>query len=252
MVIAVTKPPLLIEYCEGAVTALRAQYAMTSVLGHAATAGAAREKLIIDFLIDHLPEMTSVVSGVIVDAKGNRSKQQDIVLMQKAMPRLRFASDHDLIFQEGTIATFEIKTAIRGRKLIREIGDNIRSVKLLSSTSKGATRLGDLWWPPNRIMTAVLTYGGARLPEIATFLEEIADPGKPDIYFDLSKGMLLRNELLFGGTNDAAQPYFAIDSAARALARFVTMLARLTASVQISDVKWDEYIGKAEGLLSAT
>ncbi|MFC5420900.1 DUF6602 domain-containing protein [Bosea eneae] len=150
------KSPLL-EYCEGAVAALRAQYDMTKVLGHAATAGAARESLIQDFLTNHLPEMTSVVSGVIVDAKGGRSKQQDIVLMLKSMPRLRFASGHDLIFQEGAIATFEIKTSINSQAIVSEIGKNILSVRDLSPTSLAGARMGDLSWPHARILTAIIT-----------------------------------------------------------------------------------------------
>lgn len=224
---------------------------MTNVLGHAATAGAARERLILDFLIDHLPEMASVVSGVIVDSKGNRSKQQDIVLMLKSMPRLRFASGSDLIFHEGTIATFEIKTAIKGRRAIREIGNNIASVKQLSFSSKEAARFGILWWPHNRILTAVLTYGGARLSDIATFLDEIADTGKPDIYLDLSKGMLLRNEPLFGGVGGTS-PYTSVEGAPEALARFISILARLTAAVQIRDVNWDQYIGGAKEPLAGS
>lgn len=65
----------LVEYCRGAVKSLNAQYEMTNVLGHRATEGAARERLIQDFLIAHLPEMTSVVSGMIIDSTGQRSKQ---------------------------------------------------------------------------------------------------------------------------------------------------------------------------------
>jgi hypothetical protein len=102
----------LIEYCDGAVKALNAQYVMSKVLGHSATSGSVRERLIQDFLITHLPEMTNIVSGVIIDSEGSRSKQQDILLMLKSMPRPPFASGQDLIFQEGTVATFEIKTGV--------------------------------------------------------------------------------------------------------------------------------------------
>lgn len=232
----------LLEYCVGAVDALKAQYAMTKILGHAATAGASREGLIQNFLIDHLPEMTSVVSGVIVDAAGNRSKQQDIVLMQKAMPRLRFASGHDLIFQEGAVATFEIKSTINGSKAIAEIGENIRSVRNLSSTSKAGMRAGDLSWPYARILTAVLTYDGAQLSRVANWLDCIPDNDKPDLYFDLSKGILLRNDGSFDPVESTDQ-YIAIKDAPLGLARFLTILARITAAVQVRTVMWKEYIG---------
>lgn len=232
----------LLEYCLGAVNALTGQYEMTKVLGHAATAGAAREGLIQAFLTSHLPEMATVVSGVIVDAKGSRSKQQDIVLMLKSMPRLRFASGHDLIFQEGAIATFEIKTAIGTRKVIAEIGENIRSVRNLSATSLAGARMGDLSWPHARILTVVLTYGGTRLPTIARWLESIPESDLPDLYLDLSKGLLIKNDGSFETANENGPKYLTVETAALGLARFLTILATITGVVQTREVKWTAYI----------
>jgi hypothetical protein len=237
-----SRSPFL-AYCSGAVDALRAQYDMTRVLGHAATAGAARESLIQNFLTEHLPEMTTVVSGVIVDAKGHRSKQQDIVLMLKSMPRLRFASGHDLIFQEGAVATFEIKTAINGKAWIKSIGENIRSVRELSATSLAGSRLGDLSWPHARILTAVLTYDGAQLSTIAEWLEAIPELDMPDLYLDLSKGMLFKNDGSFDPVDGFDHRYLTVQPASLGLARFLTILARITGSVQNREVKWNEYIG---------
>lgn len=233
----------LLEYCLGAVNALAAQYEMTKVLGHAATAGAAREGLIQTFLIDHLPEMATVVSGMVVDATGNRSKQQDIVLMLKSMPRLRFASGHDLIFQEGAIATFEVKTAIGTKKVIVEIGENIRSVRNLSPTSLAGARMGDLSWPHARILTAVLTYGGSRLSTIARWLENTPEIDRPDLYLDLSKGMLIKNDGSFEPAQENASQYLIVEEAAFGLARFLTILAAITGAVQTREVKWGAYIG---------
>lgn len=233
----------LLEYCVGAVAALRAQYEMTKVLGHAATSGAARESLIQNFLTDHLPEMTSVVSGVIVDAKGNRSRQQDIVLMLKSMPRLRFASGHDLIFQEGAVATFEIKTSIEGKDIIDRIGENIRSVRSLDPTSLAGVRMGDLSWPHANILTAVLTYGGAHLSTVERWLENIPELDRPHIYLDLSKGILLKNEAIFDPIESNTSKYFVVNGAPLGLARFLTILATITGVVQTRGVKWSEYIG---------
>lgn len=233
----------LLEYCLGAIKALTAQYEMTKVLGHAATAGAAREALVQNFLTDHLPEMATAVSGVIVDAQGNRSKQQDIVLMLKSMPRLRFASGHDLIFQEGAIATFEIKTAINTRKVIAEIGENIRSVRNLSPTSLAGARMGDLSWDHARILTAVLTYGGTRLSTIAQWLDNIPETDRPDLYLDLSKGMLIKNDGSFELVKENSPQYLVVEKAALSLARFLTILATITGVIQLREVKWSAYIG---------
>lgn len=231
------------EYCAAAVSALTSQYEMTKVLGHAATAGAARERLIQNFFVDHLPEMTSVVSGVIVDATGNRSKQQDVVLMLKSMPRLRFASGHDLIFQEGAVGTFEIKTTITQRSIVTEIGENIQSVRALIPTSKGGTRLGSLSWPHARIFTAILTYGGADLPTISGWLGELEDDFRPDLYIDLSKGGLLKNEGIFEPKVEKSSEYIEISGPALGLARLLTILADLTGKIEFREVKWNDYIG---------
>lgn len=233
----------LLEYCRGAVSALTAQYEMTKVLGHAATAGAAREGLIQNFLTEHLPEMATVVSGMIVDAKGNRSKQQDIVLMLKSMPRLRFASGHDLIFQEGAIATFEIKTAINKQRVVTEICENIRSVGSLSPTSLAGTRMGDLTWQHARILTAVLTYGGTRLSTIDKWFGQAPDADRPDLYLDLSRGILIKNDGSFEPVSAKTSKYLMVENAALGLARFLTILATITGAVQTREVKWSAYIG---------
>lgn len=230
----------LVEYCHGAVKALNAQYEMTQVLRHSATAGSAREHLIQDFLKAHLPEMTSVVSGMIVDSNGQRSKQQDIVLMLKSMPRLAFASGHDLIFQEGTVATFEIKTEITA-SVLDEIADNIRSVKALTPSTLEGIALGDLDWPHARILCVVLTYGGSNLDNIDRKLVDFPDECRPDVYLDLTKGILIRNEgLLFerSGTN----PHLRFDDPAIGLARLLALLSKVTGRLAMRSVKWDTYI----------
>lgn len=232
----------LIEYCKGAVNALTAQYEMTNVLKHSATSGSARESLILDFLTAHLPEMTSVVSGMIVDSEGRRSKQQDIVLMLKSMPRLPFASGHDLIFQEGTVATFEIKTEINP-SMLEAIGSNIQSVKeLLPSTHEG-TCMGDLSWPHDRILTTVLTYRGAALNTIERTLIGMAPACQPDVYLDLSKGILIKNEgILFPKNGET--PYLYFEDPAVGLARLLALLSKVTGRLALKGLDWEKYISE--------
>lgn len=230
----------LIEYCSGAVKSLNAQYDMTRVLGHSATSGSARERLIQDFLVALLPEMTNIVSGIIIDSKGSRSKQQDIVLMLKSMPRLPFTSDHDLIFQEGAIAVFEIKTDIRPSTL-NDIARNIESVRKLSPTSLGGTRIGSQKWPHARILSTVLTYGGSPLNSIQKKLSSLSALGQPDIYLDLTKGILIKNEgLLLDHTSH--EPYLRFDSPAIGLARLLVSLSTVTGNLILRDINWEEYI----------
>ncbi|MBN3811433.1 DUF6602 domain-containing protein [Paraburkholderia sp. Ac-20347] len=230
----------LVRYCRGAVDALNAQYKMTEVLGHAATAGTARERLIQDFLTSHLPEMTSVVSGVIVDSTGQRSKQQDIVLMLKSMPRLAFASGHDLIFQEGTVATFEIKTQITS-SVLDDIADNIASVKRLVPTTLAGAQLGDLDWPYSRILHVVLTYEGSDLDAISRKLGTLPEASKPDVYLDLTRGILIKNEgFLF--LQSGSEQYLCYKDPAVGLARFLALLSKVTGRMVMRSIEWEAYI----------
>ncbi|MGG4603764.1 DUF6602 domain-containing protein [Paenalcaligenes sp. Me131] len=230
----------LVKYCRGAVEALNAQYKMTEVLGHAATAGTAREHLIRNFLTSHLPEMTSVVSGVIIDSTGQRSKQQDIVLMLKSMPRLTFASGHDLIFQEGAVATFEIKTQITP-SVLNDIANNIESVKSLVPSNLAGAQLGDLDWPYSRVLHVVLTYEGSELSVINEKLNSLPDVSKPDVYLDLTKGILIKNEgFLF--LKNGTEEYLCYKDPAIGLARFLALLSKVTGRMVTRSIKWDAYI----------
>ncbi|MGN2435104.1 DUF6602 domain-containing protein [Pseudomonas syringae] len=230
----------LVEYCQGAVKALNAQYEMSNVLGHSVTAGSARERLIQDFLIAHLPKMTSIVSGVIIDSNGQRSKQQDIVLMLRSMPRLPFTSGHDLIFQEGAVATFEIKTQITPATL-DTIASNIESVnKLVPSTLEGV-ELGNLDWPSAKILNVVLTYGGSELDTIERKLIGLPITGQPDVYFYLTRGILIRNDGVLFDKSDS-KSYLQFNDPGVGLARLLALLSKVTGRLVMRGVEWEAYI----------
>lgn len=234
------KEPPYLQYCRSAINSLVAQYEMSKVIGHSATAGTVRERLIHDFLESHIPEMTSAVSGVIIDSQGRRSRQQDIVLMLKSMPRLRFNSGHDMIFHEGVVATIEVKTNV-SKSVLLEISKNISSVKRLDPTSLGGVQLGELDWPMHRILHCIVGYGGSGLHDISNVLSAFPEGEKPDIYLDLTKGALLRNEGIFSekllGTD-----YLIYDDPGEGLARFLSALTIVTSSYSVRDVKWEKYI----------
>lgn len=230
----------LVEYCQGAVKALNAQYEMSNVLAHSVTAGSARERLIQDFLIAHLPEMTSVVSGVIIDSNGRRSKQQDIVLMLRSMPRLPFASGHDLIFQEGAVATFEIKTQITPSTL-NSIALNIESVNRLAPSTLECVELGNLDWPSAKILNVIITYGGSGLNAIERKLIELPITSQPDVYFDLTRGILIKNH---GVLIDkiGSESYLRFNDAGIGLARLLALLSKVTGRLVMRGVEWETYI----------
>jgi hypothetical protein len=73
-------------------------------------------------------------------------------------------------------------------------------------------------------------------------LGDIPESNRPDIYLDLSKGILLKNEKIFEPIEIDASQYFIVESAPLGLARFLTVLATITGAVQTRAVKWSNYI----------
>lgn len=108
------------------------------------------------------------------------------------------------------------------------------------STLEGA-QLGDLGWPYARILNVVLTYGGAALDGIERKLIQISDAGRPDVYLDLTKGILIKNEgLLF--TQGGFSSNLRFDDAAVGLARLPALLSKVTGRLVMRGVKWNAYI----------
>ncbi|SDF39944.1 DUF6602 domain-containing protein [Dyella sp. 333MFSha] len=229
------------RYCDAAVDALRAQYEMTKVIAHNASAGSAREAIIRDFLAAHLPEMTSPVSGVVFDSKGTYSKQQDIVFVLKSFPRLPFANGVDLIYVEGVVATVEIKTVIN-RSVWPSIAENLKSVRTLTPSSLGSAMLGDLdAWDETKIFSAVVTYGGASLETMRQAIVELPAETWPDVYLDLQTGMLVRNlDVLI--PNGDGNDFVEIEGAGPAFARFLTYLTKITGQLVMRGVAWETYL----------
>ena len=235
-----SEPKFLQTYCESAIAVLNSQYSATKVLRHNASAGAAREQLIKDFLSAHLPGLITVVSGQIVDADNNYSKQQDVVLVLKSMPRLPFASGNDLIFQEGVVATIEIKTSLNSA-VLNAIGENIASLRNLRSGNVASVAMGVIHsWPLNQILTAIITYGGASLESLAEPLVSLPEKSKPDLLLDLSKGLLIRNNgSLLPKQNE--HQYLLVENPAEGFKYFLTFLTEITGTLSSRGVQWRSY-----------
>lgn len=235
-----SEPKFLQKYCENALAVLNSQFAATKVLRHNATAGAAREQLIKDFLSNHLPRLITVVSGQIVDAEDNYSKQQDVVLVLNSMPRLPFASSNDLIFQEGVVATIEIKTSLDTATL-NAIGENIASVRSLLSRNVASAAMGITHnWPLSQILTAIITYGGASLESLSKPLLSLDEKLKPDLLLDLSKGLLVRNNGLLL-PKQSEHEYLLVNDPAEGFKFFLTFLTEITGTLSSRGILWRGY-----------
>ena len=229
------------KYCENSLKILNSKYEATKVLNHNATAGAAREQILKDFLSEHLPELITVLSGQIFDSEDNYSKQQDIVLVLKSMPRLQFASDNDLIFQEGVVATMEVKTTLN-LTVLKAIGDNIASVRTLKSASFGGAQMGiNHNWPSQKVLTCIVTYGGSRLELLLDQLAQLTPEQKPDLLLDLSQGLLVKNHGLLVEQQGSTE-YLLENNAAVGFKLFLTFMTEITGTLSARGVNWRKYL----------
>jgi hypothetical protein len=231
------------KYCDKALAVLSAQYDATKLVPHNATTGSVREQILRDFLSLHLPELVSVVSGQIFDFENNFSRQQDVVLVLKSMPRLPFANGTDLIYQEGVVATIEIKTSLSSA-VISSIGENIASVRNLVSSSMTTSAMGVTHkWPFTRILTSIVTYGGASYGTIIDAIGSLEANKKPDVVLDLSGYLLIRNDGMLVKEQVGVGDYVLIQDAGDGFMFFLTFLTEITGTLSSRGVQWRNYWG---------
>lgn len=231
---------VLHQYCASAIAVLNSQYQASQLVLHGSSVGLIREHILKDFLTTHLPEMVAVVSGQIFDSNNNYSKQQDVVLILKSMPRMPFASGVNLIFQEGVVASIEIKTKLDSTKL-REIGANFQSVRALANNVICVGAAGVVGnWPAEKILTAIISYEGMTLASIQDTLESFEESARPDLVLDLSKGLLVRNHGLLC-EEKPGHVYLTVDDPAAGFKHFLTFLTQVTGKVLARGVDWTRY-----------
>ena len=89
------------------------------------------EQIVINFLRESLPNKYAINSGYILNTKGEKSVQQDIIIYDKTNSFLLKRTDGYIVVPiEFVMATIEVKSSLSKAKII-ESGENIESVKKL-------------------------------------------------------------------------------------------------------------------------
>ncbi|MEP0264212.1 DUF6602 domain-containing protein [Dokdonia sp.] len=235
------KKSLLFKYCEASLEVLNSQFNVSTLIKHNATNGMVREQIIKDFLKKHLPDLIHVVSGQIIDSKGNYTKQQDAVLVLKKSPRLPFSSGDDLIFTEGVLSTIEIKSQLNS-SVLKSIGSNIRTVRNLQPSSKGASYTMPICkWKISRILTSIITYDGSSIETLKKAITALDESEKPDLILDLGKGLLVKNHGLLMEMSEDDQEYISISDPSKGLMLYLTFLIEIASNNATKNIKWRAY-----------
>ena len=184
--------------------ALAAAAEVAGGTGHAVTTGRLREVLVQQFLRPHLPRNLEIRSGVILDATGAKSKQQDCILVDTRLPLVDVGSNTDaLLVSESVVATLEVKSYLSTEELKTTIDAISQTIRLVRNGTQ-VYRKGpaEIRLPkPNPILTYIFAYDGASLESlmqtIAAAANESNDGGVcPDAVCVLKKGVLLRSQLM--------------------------------------------------------
>ncbi len=230
------------RYCEAALAVLNSQFEATKVLKHKGTLGSIREQIIKDFLTAHLPELIAVRAGQIVDSEDNYSQQQDVVLTLKSVPRLPFASGIDLIFQEGVVATIEVKTRL-DTEALKGIATNIKSVRELKANIGSSAQMGmNHRWPQHQILTAIVCYEGMDFEALIASLHALEDLARPDLVLHLTKGLMVKNHGLLLPQKPPEFDYVIFNvTPADGFKLFLTFLSEITGTISARGVNWRKY-----------
>lgn len=107
-------------------------------IGHNLTTGEENETEIRKLLIDFLPSNYGISSGLIIDTKGNQSKQVDIIIYDKNTPNYTLSSDSKLFLVDQVIATIEIKTTFTTGESgsLNQSLENVKSIKNLKPSAQ--------------------------------------------------------------------------------------------------------------------
>jgi hypothetical protein len=133
---------------------------------HHGESGRARENIMAAVIAKLLPGNFSVSTGFVIDARGRRSRQIDLVVYRTDYHPVFSVGGIEHFVVESVAAVIENKAAVTSRSTFRQAAENIKSVKSLDRTNRGKNRtlLGNERWmevDPNnhyhQILGAILT-----------------------------------------------------------------------------------------------
>jgi hypothetical protein len=183
---------------------LSSQAEMAGGSGHAGTTGRIRELIVQNFLRPHLPKELEIRSGIIIDSIGQRSNQQDCVVLDTRMPLIDIGSDSEaLLIAESVIAAIEVKSFLNKQELIRSLEASVSTKKLVRKGEQVYRKGSSEIYVPEvyPILTYIFAYDGIDLitaaKHVADFASEHKDSGIiPEAVCILQKGVLLRSPLM--------------------------------------------------------
>ncbi len=103
---------------------------LAGLLEHSSLVGSAREFIIKRVLRSILPPVVHIGSGKVLDSKGNRSRQIDIIVFDSRFPVFEIECGIGIYPLEGVIATIEVKSTLTKKSLFESLENTLSLIQL--------------------------------------------------------------------------------------------------------------------------
>ncbi|WP_415887855.1 DUF6602 domain-containing protein [Neptuniibacter sp. QD37_6] len=118
------------------VAAMMAKYQEAESVTHMGMRGQLREKYLIEFFQDVIPQSYSITSGIICDASGLSSMQMDFIVANDALlPSLALHDDISIVPVEASLMTAEIKSTLH-KQALDQVESQSKSISKLRYTNR--------------------------------------------------------------------------------------------------------------------
>lgn len=172
---------------------------LSKKIKHPGESGRAREIILRRFIEKLLPSAFGVDTGFVIDAKGDISRQIDLVIFRRDYAPVFEVAGVKHFLVESVAVVIENKAAIGSRDLLRQALENVTSVKRLDRTNGGVNQVlsgAQAIRPANpehffdQVLTAIMTEeslgGDTWLEEIQTFTKGLPRRLWPNMYVDVN------------------------------------------------------------------
>jgi len=110
-------------------------------IDHAQLSGESREHALVALLRKYLPQRVGIDRGLVIDAHGSVSRQQDVVIFDRSVGTVFEVNNVKYFPCESVVAVGEVKAHIESRGTMQDAIEKIRSVKALDRSNRGTNRI---------------------------------------------------------------------------------------------------------------
>jgi hypothetical protein len=214
-------------------SALQGGVLRSKIISHALTKGELREEDVAAALEPHIPGRMATANGVVVNAQGEQSAQQDLLIIDSNVsPPFATAGRLGLHPIESVLAAIEIKSGLTSVKVAVAVRNGVSLKRLLQPVRQPMIRVtragavlyepapvgtpGDVFWKP---FTAILGLRGDARPE--TLCESFVDANLELDPGDRTNAFLVLDAFVAGWSSRSDGAVLQIyPEDAKALARF--------------------------------